>query len=383
MSHQKYNEIFIFVSGSTPQIITETIFALSRQEPPVHPDEVYIITTAHGKKAVNETLLGAGILKQMCTEFMLPPIPLKGDSFLVIKDHDGSELEDIRNEDENRIAAEIITRLIREKTSSADNRLHCSIAGGRKTMSFYLGSILQLFGRKWDKLYHVLVTPEFEMNPMFYYKPRIDRTIQGRRIDDKSISLNTRDAEIELVSLPFIRLRENLTLLGQSFSELVEESQKEIDLSSTQPELTLNLSKRKLIVDCHAVKLTPIHMMLYAFIIRRKINCTKERKEMSCKGCMDCYFVLDRFSACDIETMKVDYSTISGTDKRWEIVHNTWKEGDIDAAVVRSHISKINSNITKEFQPLGFADLIVVSCNRVHYSSGYGIRLDKNKINII
>jgi CRISPR-associated protein (TIGR02584 family) len=30
-------EVFIFVAGATPQIITETIYALSQKDPPVYP----------------------------------------------------------------------------------------------------------------------------------------------------------------------------------------------------------------------------------------------------------------------------------------------------------------------------------------------------------
>ncbi|WP_442891844.1 CRISPR-associated ring nuclease [Dissulfurispira sp.] len=39
-------------------------------------------------------------------------------------------------------------------------------------MSFYMGAALQLFGRPWDRLYHVLVTPEFESNPEFFTSQR-------------------------------------------------------------------------------------------------------------------------------------------------------------------------------------------------------------------
>lgn len=45
-----YKEIFIFIVGSTPQIITETIYALAIGKPAIYPEEIYIITTAIGKK---------------------------------------------------------------------------------------------------------------------------------------------------------------------------------------------------------------------------------------------------------------------------------------------------------------------------------------------
>jgi len=37
-----FKEILIFVAGTTPQIITETIYALSQKTRPVYPDELFI-----------------------------------------------------------------------------------------------------------------------------------------------------------------------------------------------------------------------------------------------------------------------------------------------------------------------------------------------------
>ena len=103
-------------------------------------------------------------------------------------------------------------------------------------MSFYIGSALQLFGRPWDKLYHVLITPDFESHPDFYYKPKKSRIITcGNK------KLNTKDAEIFLAELPFIRLKDKIPLNGKDFKELVKEGQKEIDTALTQPQIKVNL----------------------------------------------------------------------------------------------------------------------------------------------
>jgi CRISPR-associated protein (TIGR02584 family) len=78
-------------------------------------------------------------------------------------------LEDIRSPDDNRRAADGITELIREFTADPDCALHVSIAGGRKTMGFFLGYALSLYGRPQDKLSHVLVSEPFESSSGFYY----------------------------------------------------------------------------------------------------------------------------------------------------------------------------------------------------------------------
>jgi CRISPR-associated protein (TIGR02584 family) len=73
-------EVFIFVAGATPQIITETIYALSQKDPPVYPHEIYIITTSTGKKIIKDTLVKKGILNELFTEYNIPPVTLKDDS---------------------------------------------------------------------------------------------------------------------------------------------------------------------------------------------------------------------------------------------------------------------------------------------------------------
>lgn len=57
MKESKFKEVFIFVAGTTPQIITETIYALIQQDPPVYPDEIHVITTTHGKNSLRKILL--------------------------------------------------------------------------------------------------------------------------------------------------------------------------------------------------------------------------------------------------------------------------------------------------------------------------------------
>lgn len=54
---------------------------------------------------------------------------ISGDSFIVVKDAVGHEIEDIRDEFENEVMGNTITHLITEKTKDEASRLHCSLAG--------------------------------------------------------------------------------------------------------------------------------------------------------------------------------------------------------------------------------------------------------------
>lgn len=60
--------------------------------------------------------------------------------------------------------------------------------------------------------------------------------IEGRLPDGTVKRINTKDAEIFLAELPFIRLRDKLTipLQGKGFKELVTEGQKDLDIATIQ-----------------------------------------------------------------------------------------------------------------------------------------------------
>lgn len=227
MDKKSYREILVFVIGTTPQIVTETLYCLTQEvKTPVYPDEIHIITTTQGKQKVDEELIGKGRLSAFFQEFGLKPIPLSESSIHVIRGGQDLPLEDVREPSENEAMGDFIVSFLKDKARDMTVRLHCSLAGGRKTMSFYLGSALQLFGRPWDKLYHVLVSPEFESHPEFYYKPKKGRVLEIREASGKiTRKLNTRDARISLVELPFIRLRDKIHLDGKGFKELVKEGQ--------------------------------------------------------------------------------------------------------------------------------------------------------------
>ncbi|MGC8811254.1 MAG: CRISPR-associated ring nuclease Csm6, partial [bacterium] len=205
MEKKKYREILIFVAGTTPQIITETLYGLMMvKKPPVIPDEIYVLTTQAGRRKITEELIQKGRLVAFQKEFGLPRITLPEESIIVMRDLKGRPLEDIREAEENEAVGDLIADFIRKEAGDPASRLHCSIAGGRKTMSFYLGSALQLFGRPWDKLYHVLVSSDFESHPDFFYKPKKNKVLEVKDRQGKVIKkLHTKDAQISLAEIPF------------------------------------------------------------------------------------------------------------------------------------------------------------------------------------
>lgn len=378
-----FKEIFILVAGVTPQIITETVYALAHSEPLVYPDEIYIITTETGRKKIEDTIVRKDLFACMSKEFNMPFKDLTSKSFIIVKDSQANPLEDIRSVEENEAVGDTITSFIREKSKDMNTRLHCSIAGGRKTMSFYLGAALQLFGRPWDKLYHVLVSPEFESNPEFFYKPKKNKVIECRMPDSTLKRLNTKDAEIQLAELPFIRLGSKISLHGKGFRELVAEGQKEIDIATMQPPLFVNLIERTVYIGDNLIEMVPIELMTYTAFLRQKTMYCRYPERQYCLECAECFQSLADFSSRPaVEEMAKDYKRIySGQHLKAKEFLDKWKNG-MDTSVIRQNISKINRSIKEQI-----ADETIFPYYRItpfgkHGSRRYGVRAEKGKIRV-
>ncbi|WP_172202824.1 CRISPR-associated ring nuclease Csm6 [Niveibacterium sp. COAC-50] len=199
------------VTGMTPQVLTETLFALVRPESgePFVPTEIHVLTTAEGMRQIELRLLdlASGHFHALCRDYGLPPIAFDRSHIQTLTDAQGDELEDIRSPEESQRAADAIMDWVRSHTQDADCAVHVSLAGGRKTMGFYAGYALSLFGREQDRLSHVLVSAPFEQIPDFFYPPPQPRVLQTA---DKLRTARSSDARIFLADIPFVRLRYGL-----------------------------------------------------------------------------------------------------------------------------------------------------------------------------
>jgi hypothetical protein len=156
---------------------------------------------------------------------------------------------------------------VRELTADPDCAIHASIAGGRKTMGFYLGYALSLLGRPQDRLSHVLVSSPFESNLDFFYptlQERVIYTPDGRPLD-------TSAATVMLADIPFVRLRDGLqeTLLepGASFSAVVAQAQRNL----AAPHLTLDPANCQVQCGKTTLILPPVDFAFYAWLARRAL----------------------------------------------------------------------------------------------------------------
>ena len=195
-STQKEQRILLVASGMSPQILTETLYALLHSRPPFIPDRIYMVTTSVGRQKALESLLNPeqGHFHQFCRDYSFQPEAFTPDSIQVITDYNGNPLADIVTPKHNEAAADFITTLICQLTREENSTLHVSLAGGRKTMSYYTGYALSLYGRKNDELSHVLVSPGYESLPDFYYPTPEKQLITDRSGQDRDAFKSLRDS---------------------------------------------------------------------------------------------------------------------------------------------------------------------------------------------
>lgn len=209
--------VLVCVSGMSPAIITETLSALITQPQPWVPHEVHVITTLIGKQQVHTKLLqpcaGAvtGRFQQLLSDYadrLGGVVPRLDDSTVHViapKHHPAQSLKDIVTLDDNLAAAQTVYRVLRELKSQPGTQVHASVAGGRKSMSFYMGQAFSLLADEADVLSHVLVSEPFEAPGFeFFYAPPTPITLTDRF--GKLPSCHTADARVDLAEMSALKL---------------------------------------------------------------------------------------------------------------------------------------------------------------------------------
>ena len=243
-------------TGASPQVVTETLYAI-HHESEQWPDDIYLITTSFGKPKAVKGLIEDGHLQRLCDELNRPMPQFDATHVLVTPGAAGTEVEDARSKEDHAALADFITTQVRERTASPDTTLHASLAGGRKTMTFYIGYAMSLFGRPRDTLSHVLISEGYENIPDFWFPTSVE---PHRYVRNREKTLDASAAKVTLAPIPFVRLREGLPqklLAGDAkFSQTVDAIQQSLE----PPRLHIYRSEDgEITVECgmQIVKLPP------------------------------------------------------------------------------------------------------------------------------
>lgn len=269
--HTYPRRILLCVAGLSPQIITESLYALAVQQTPTFiPTEIHLITTTEGARRARLFLLSndQGQFYRLCADYGLNPAAIRFDDSTIhlIPDSNGQSLADIRSEADNAAAADAIMHTVRTLTADANAAVHASIAGGRKTMGFFLGYAMSLLGRPHDRLSHVLVSSPFESHPEFFFPPKTQRVLIAQ---PNNQPVDTAEAVITLADIPFVRLRDavddELLHDGGSYSETVHRTQANLE----PVELVLDLDNSRIRCGGQILKLAPRLLALLALLAQR------------------------------------------------------------------------------------------------------------------
>ena len=221
MHHPRHT--LLATTGASPQVVTETLYAIHQQNQR-WPDDIYLLTTSFGKDKAVQGLLTEQHLQRLCRELQRPIPAFDATHILVTPGADGNAVEDARSLQDHEALANFIMTEVRNRTADSSS-LHASLAGGRKTMTFYIGYAMSLFGRAQDTLSHVLVSEGYENIPGFWF-PTTDAP--HRHITSRDTTLDASLAQVTLAPIPFVRHRHDLpqvllqTGTAVNFAQLVQ-----------------------------------------------------------------------------------------------------------------------------------------------------------------
>lgn len=385
MRHSKEDKrhILLALLGRTPQVLTETLYALCvANNVPVQ--EVWAISTAEGRQAALVQLLHAthGRFYQLQKDYprRCGQVHFNAEQILVAQDG-LLPLADIRNRQDSETFLELILRVLWEKTNDPSTVLHCSLAGGRKTMSTYMALVMQMLGREQDKLYHVLLTPpEAEHHAEFYYPAAVSQIwplSNGREFDSAKV-------KVELVEIPYVRLRERLPLekfaSPVGYRKLLEWVQRDINQTLTLPPLVLDSTRRALMIGKSEILLQPQRFCLYWYFADRS---RRRPKHVAVEDCA-AYFdypespyasramrdgLLQRFRALDPSgQMEANFR------------EKVLEHGELPMPWVLQAISRINQKIRLGLPNAYWVPFYLISAVGKRGRKCYGIKLEGGKM---
>ena len=136
------NIVLIATMGSSPAVLTETVWALAHAKKPIVPDEIVVLSARNSVDKMRRELLEGDIpvWEKLLLALKRDKINIEGKlifgsmSIHVIPDASKNEMWDLRSAEDNLLAADFMMQEIRKYSESPDVEIIASIAGGRKTM---------------------------------------------------------------------------------------------------------------------------------------------------------------------------------------------------------------------------------------------------------
>ncbi len=348
--------VLLCVTGMSPAVLTETVWALAHEPEPVIPSRVVVITTLAGRAeierqlfqplprfggrspwdALRDCLAAAGHDLDGRLRFGRTSDDLRVLTALDPRSQQSVELRDIRTPAENEAAADFLLEQVRMVVENPDTQLIASMAGGRKTMGALLYACLSLAGRETDRLTHVLVSEPFETLREFYFPGQPGGPLAGavapasppKAPPASSPGFDPAAARVDLADVPFVPLR-NLFVreLGRkagSFSRLVESCRENVRQRAGETvRLCVETRHPRIEVNGATLTLAAAEQLLLLFLARRA-----KQGEPAFGSYKDATDSLNAFRQEQLAAIK-DF----GDWRHADSVRATWEERDIVRAL--------------------------------------------------
>jgi len=348
----------LFVIGHSPAIVTETLAALSVRGEPM--DGVRIVTTETGANLLIRRLFEEGAWQAFCKAWpVMAQVHLDETSILVA---DG--LDDIRCESDNRRMAEMI--LAETQRAIKDSEvLFASIAGGRKTMGYYLGFAMSLFAREADSMSHVLVPAEWERDAAFHFPSRAQAE------------------QVELVDVPFIRLRKHLStaLANAEIGTLVDSAQTAIDMAALQP-VSLHIRRRLVRYMGKEMSFSEREFSIFQFFAQQKLKHCREPARKLCSECRACFLSVDDMDAKKEELFAVRVQFGGVDNGNYARFVDAWSARRAASDNLPEPLRRIASVVEKTFGVDPRAGALLIRNVGRRNDAAYGLMADKTQIRI-
>ncbi len=344
------DSVLLAVCGLSPQIFTETLYALWRDGR--FPSRAILLTTRQGEALVHEKLLGGGgAVAAFLRDYGLPMSmqPLSPQDILVPRCC-GRPVEDISTMEESEAFQELAMRLAWGLTQDASRRVDFSIAGGRKTMSASLALAAQCYGRETDRMFHVLAAAHCEADKRFFYPLPDEQTA----------------AHITLAPVPFPRLRPHLPA-----HFLRQPCRPQTLLShfgdAQAPSLLVHVRQRRVSIGGRSCTLPPALFALFLWFAMRK-------ESFPCNGnCAACHA---RPCFTDSAELLKDSRSIAGL---YEKIRGTGATGsgtgilDLDQENFLAYKAKLNRRLRRDLGALAeYAEIVSIG---MRPNVRYGLRI--------
>lgn len=368
--------VLLAVTGMSPAVLTETVWALAHESEPVIPTRVIVLTTASGRDALvarlfaphpafggrsawdtlRDALAGEGHDLRGRLRFGTTPDDIRVITAVDPATGRSRELHDLRSPADNDAAANFLLEQVRTVVENPDTGLVASLAGGRKTMGALLYACLTLVGRETDRLTHVLVNEPFETSRDFFFPGQPGGPVREphRPTSDTApspssgASSDPATARVELADVPFVPLR-NLFVreLGRkagSFAYLVASCREQVRRAAgEQIRLTVEPGRCEIEVNGTRVRLAPLEQLLMLFLSRRA-----KHGEPAFGSYKEAAEALDVFRAEQVRAPK-DFSD--------------WRHADsLRQSVDEQTIRKVTSSLRDKLRRAGGNALLLAPC---------------------